>query len=226
MNKLGVSYDHIFSSDIDPEVVKTIRANQQPGTLYGDISERKVDEVPEVDLYTAGFPCQPFSLAGKKQGFWDEKGRGTLFFDIFNYLEKKQPKAFILENVQGITKLHGGTYTKAILKVLRSIRLPGGSRGQAYEIHHQVLNTREHSVPQNRPRWYCVGIRRDTFQGESSTFAFPEPISPCPTIDLFLDEDSKVGTSGFDDLSSKAKARIRRLKQRTEGSSETPYIGL
>ena len=113
---------------------------------------------------------------------------------------------------------------KAILKVLRSIQLPGESRGQAYEIHHKVLNTKEHSVPQNRPRWYCVGIRKDTFQGESSTFAFPEPISPCPTIDLFLDEDSKVETNGYDDLNSRAKARIRRLKQQTEGSDETPYI--
>ena len=108
LEKSGVSYDHVFSSDMDPHVVKMIEANHSPRILYGDIRNRDVMQVPYVDLYVAGFPCQPFSVAGKKQGFWDEQGRGTLFFDIINYINEKRPKVFILENVRGLATINGG----------------------------------------------------------------------------------------------------------------------
>ena len=78
----------------------TIRENTSPKHFYKDIETRNHLEVEDVDLYIAGFPCQPFSAAGKQEGFKDSKGRGKIFFDILQYLKVKLPKIFILENVK------------------------------------------------------------------------------------------------------------------------------
>ena len=78
-----------------------------------------------------------------------------------------------------------------------------GSR--RHEIHHKILNTKENGVPQHRPRWYCVGIRKDTFSKEKSSFEFPAPIEPCPSIDLFLDEAGRSEKSGLEKLGAGAK---------------------
>ena len=76
--------------------------------MFDDITARNTNDVPEVDVYFAGFPCQPFSIAGKQQGFEDKKGRGTIFFNIVEYLKLKLPKIFVLENVKGLVTLQGG----------------------------------------------------------------------------------------------------------------------
>ncbi len=112
LRNLGVSFTHVFSSDTDEKVRRTIRANYPPEILYRDITKRDVSKVPSVDLYLAGFPCQPFSYAGKKQGFQDSQNRGTVFFKILEYIRKKRPKVFVLENVKGITTLGNGKYLK------------------------------------------------------------------------------------------------------------------
>ena len=76
---LGLDFTHKFSSETDPDAIKTILANYKPERMEGDISTRDLETTPYVDVYVAGFPCQPFSVAGKQQGFQDEKGRGTVF---------------------------------------------------------------------------------------------------------------------------------------------------
>ena len=119
-----------------------------------------------------------FSTAGKGQGFADEKGRGTIFFSILEYIKKKRPKVFILENVKAITTLEDGKYLKSILRMLNAVGKTAASAGrdalQAYKIEHTVLNTKDHGIPQNRARWYCVGIRKDTFRdSDKSDFEFP-----------------------------------------------------
>ena len=218
LRNLGVLFTHVFSSDNDEKVRKTIRANYPPEILYKDITKRDVAKVPSVDLYLAGFPCQPFSNAGKKQGFQDSKNRGTIFFRIREYINKKRPKVFVLENVKGITSLGNGRYLKAIMRSLRAIRSPVGDvRGeltetscQAYRLEHRILNTKDHGIPQDRPRWYCVGIRKDV---EGDSFEFPTPIL-CPPIDLFLDktvpkESPKEGT--MQKNIKRAAERIREL---------------
>ena len=141
-------------------------------------------------MYVAGFPCQPFSSAGKQQGFKDSRDRGTIFFNVLEYITAKQPKIFVLENVKGLVVLDGGKCLKTILKALHSIKPPAGGE-PCYEVHHRVLNTKDHGVPQSRPRWYCVGIHRSTFAGsDTSLFRFPEGI-PCMPIEDLLDPDVK-----------------------------------
>ena len=117
-----IQFQHVFSSDNDPLVAKMIRENFKPDKLFRNISARDQRKTPSCDLYIAGFPCQPFSIAGLKQGFADEKGRGTVFYDIVNYITEKRPMVFILENVKGLVTLQNGSYGKRILQTLRDIK--------------------------------------------------------------------------------------------------------
>ena len=115
IRNLGLKYNHIFACDNSEHVHETIKANFPHRKFYTDIAERDNSKAPKVDLYIAGFPCQPFSSAGKQQGFEDQRGRGTIFFDVLDYLKKKKPKVFILENVCGLVTLYEGKYLQDIL---------------------------------------------------------------------------------------------------------------
>ena len=121
LRRMRVRFEHMFSSDICPHVRSTISANFMPGCLYPDLTTRDVVETPSVDLYIAGFPCQPFSSAGLQQGFQDQKKRGIVFFSIAEYLRVHLPRAFVLENVVGLTTLERGRYMKAVLEELHAI---------------------------------------------------------------------------------------------------------
>ena len=92
---MKIPHDHLFSCDYDPFVQSTIRANFAPRTLFEDVLTRDNRKTPAVDVYVAGFPCQPFSVGGKQQGFADEKGRGIIFWSIGEYITLKRPKIFI-----------------------------------------------------------------------------------------------------------------------------------
>ena len=222
LNNLCVPYEHTFSCDNDPHVQKTIFANHQPSRMYPDIVNRDNAATPYVDVYVAGFPCQPFSVAGKQQGFDDSKGRGHIFYHVLGYISAQLPKVFILENVKGLVKMENGKHLRKILKLLRQVTNSNGD--QAYEIHHAILDTKEHGVPHSRPRWYCVGIRKDAAR---TSFEFPEPVS-CPSIDSFLDDDSnkEIVHKGPDVnktmLRNIESAQSRILK--SGGSLSDPYI--
>ena len=128
-----------------------------------------------MDVYVAGFPCQPFSTMGKQAGFDD--ARGTIFFHVLDYITQKLPKVFILENVKGLTTIENGKLLNQIMKLLRSVRFHTSGK-KAYAIKQQVLDTKELGIPHSRPRWYCVGIRKDAKKADS--FAFPEQVEwPC-----------------------------------------------
>ena len=199
---MRMPFDHVFACDKDPDSKKTIESNWNPATFYPDITTRDNSISPEVDLYTAGFPCQPFSRAGKQEGFYDAKGNGTIFHFVHDYIVKTLPKVFVLENVDGIVSIDNGECLRVILKALESVKAPLGSeimkkydhisaRMPIYEIHWKVLNALDNGVPQNRKRWYCIGLRKDQFQGgltgKKSSFAWPESI-PCPPMSDFLDD--------------------------------------
>jgi DNA (cytosine-5)-methyltransferase 1 len=115
-----------------------------------DIKEVKVQDLPEFDVLLGGFPCQAFSIAGYRQGFEDTRGRGDLFFYIANILEKRRPKAFLLENVKNLVSHDKGKTFKIIMKTLTDL---------GYKVDYRVLNTCEYGkLPQNRERTYIVGF--------------------------------------------------------------------
>jgi len=148
LEQLGIEYEHIFSSEIDKFAIQSLKANYSPGILYGDITKRNVAEVPYVDLYVAGFPCQPFSTAGHLRGFADQ--RSGVFFTCLNYIRTQRPKHFILENVKNILRTD---FFKVVQTELDSLR------EQGYNIDLAVLKTSDYGIPQNRERLFIVGSR-------------------------------------------------------------------
>jgi DNA (cytosine-5)-methyltransferase 1 len=116
------------------------------GKNYGDATKINARELPDFDLLVGGFPCQAFSLAGKRLGFNDT--RGTLFFDIARILAEKRPRNLVLENVKGLLSHDQGKTFQTILGVLA---------GLGYFVEWQVLNSKDFGVPQNRERVFIVG---------------------------------------------------------------------
>lgn len=154
----------VFSSEWDPQAQKTYFANYGE-VPFGDItSELTKQYIPNnFDILCAGFPCQAFSLAGKRLGF--EETRGTLFFDVAEILRRKQPKAFFLENVKGLAIHDKGKTLKTILNTLDEI---------GYVVPDpQIVNAMYFGVPQHRERIYIVGFRKD-LGIKPEDFAYPE----------------------------------------------------
>lgn len=147
----------VFSSEIDKFASEVYKTNfgEYPS---GDITEINAENIPDFDVLFAGFPCQPFSYAGQLQGF-EDKTRGTLFFDIVRIIREKNPKMFLLENVKGLKSHNKGQTLSVILEQLSSL---------GYTYHWKVLNSLDYGVPQSRERWYCVGFK------ENVDFSFPE----------------------------------------------------
>ena len=113
---------------------------------FNDITEINTEELPDFDILCAGFPCQPFSISGKRQGFEDT--RGTMFFEVARILKDKKPKYFILENVRGLLNHENGRTFETIINTLHDI---------GYSVQWQLLNSKFFGVPQNRERVYIVG---------------------------------------------------------------------
>lgn len=113
---------------------------------YGDCTKIITSELPDFDLLVGGFPCQAFSIAGKRRGF--DEARGTLFFDIARILADKKPRNFILENVKGLLSHDGGRTFTTIIRILSTM---------GYFVEWQVLNAKNFGVPQNRERVFIVG---------------------------------------------------------------------
>ena len=177
---LGIESDKKFDSEINPHCRETIRANFVGGIEYEDLQKRDLRSAPEVDLYIGGFPCQSFSRAGLKEAFNDKKGRGRVFFAIAEYIHAKTPKVFMLEHVQGLLSKDKGKVFEVVLNCLR--------RDRKYRIEWCILKTKEHGIPQNRPRLWIVGIRSDIDPDPAGLQSlWSEPI-PCRSIEDFLDE--------------------------------------
>ncbi len=155
----------VFTSEWDKEAQKTYRANFGK-VPFGDITkeETKIFIPNDFDILCAGFPCQAFSIAGKRGGFEDT--RGTLFFDVAEIIKRKKPKAIFLENVKGLRNHNGGKTLETILNVLRNDL-------NYYVPNPQIINAKDFGVPQHRERIYIVGFRKD--QGVFN-FEYPEPL--------------------------------------------------
>jgi DNA (cytosine-5)-methyltransferase 1 len=162
MQKLGGKC--VFTSEWDKEAQKTYKANYGE-TPFGDITKESTKSyIPdEFDVLCAGFPCQAFSIAGKRGGFTDT--RGTLFFDVAEIIKRKKPKAIFLENVKGLRNHDGGKTLATIFNVLRN--------DLGYFVPEpQIMNAKEFGVPQNRERIFIVGFRKDL---NISEFNYPKP---------------------------------------------------
>lgn len=173
----------VFTSEWNNFSKKTYEANfgEVP---FGDITKINEKDIPEHDVLLAGFPCQPFSIAGvskknalgRKHGFLDET-QGTLFFDIARILKHKKPKAFMLENVKNLVSHDKGNTFRVIKNTLIEL---------GYSIHFQVLDSK-HFVPQHRERIIIVGFRNDIFKGKEN-FQFPKLPDPTAKINDILEE--------------------------------------
>jgi len=184
----------VFTSEWDKYAQKTYAANFG-NVPFGDITKIDATEIPKFDILTAGFPCQPFSSMGRREGF-EHPTQGTLFYDVVRILDHHRPKAFLLENVAGLVTHDGGQTLNQILKSLEDLN---------YDVWYRVLDAADFGVPQHRDRIYLVGLRVDTkrrpmmFDSSSdsqslwtdenifSRFQFPRPRQSVVGIGKFLE---------------------------------------
>ncbi len=167
----SVGCESVFTSEWDTSAQKTYLDNF--GEIpYGDITKIDPEEIPAFDILLAGFPCQPFSQAGKKLGLADT--RGTLFFDIAKIVEHHRPKVVFLENVKRFKSHDEGRTFETISGILENL---------GYQIHSKVLNAKHFGVPQNRERIYIIGFLGDV------DFSFPEPLGKQTRLGDILEKE-------------------------------------
>ena len=193
----------VFSSEFDENACKTYEANfgEHPS---GDITKIDAKDIPDFDILLGGFPCQAFSIIGKKEGFENETC-GTLFFEIERILKAKMPKAFMLENVRNLTAHDKGNTFKVIQTHLEAL---------GYTVYAKVLNALDFGVPQKRERIIIVGFKDNIF------FSFPDPVpaSKRKTLKDILEDnvDEKYYV--------KDKIRDSRLMRLKDPNYPKPYI--
>ena len=161
-----------FVCDKDPLCRKVLRSVHEPRVVYDDVTKRDVKDMPQVDIYTAGFPCQPWSSEGKGEGRRDKQGRGLIFDHVLKYINEKLPKCFLLENVVALSQ---ATHKKAFEKMLASLR-----RSEEYFVTWRVINAVNFGLPQNRPRVFIVGLLRSAVSQKSFPWPKPATRSPLP----------------------------------------------
>ena len=194
----------VFSSEFDEDACKTYQANfgEHPA---GDITKIEAAEIPDFDILLGGFPCQAFSIIGKKEGFANETC-GTLFFDIERILKEKKPPAFMLENVRNLTAHDNGNTFRIIRTHLEAL---------GYKVYAKVLNALDYGVPQKRERIIIVG-----FLNNDVSFSFPDPIPDNEKTKLkdILEENVDKKYYVRDEI---RKSRLERLKDK---DYPKPYI--
>ena len=180
----------IFSSEWDKYAQMTYKANF--GDIpNGDITQINPSSIPDIDILTAGFPCQPFSSIGKREGF-EHPTQGTLFYDVVKILKEKKPKAFILENVEGLVTHDKGKTLRIILDTL-AVSINGqylvfSQPDVRYHIFWRILDAKDYGVPQVRKRIFIVGISEDISRDVPS-FEFPVPIPHKEFIGTYVEEN-------------------------------------
>lgn len=174
----------VFSSEWDKDACKTYHENfkHQP---FGDINKLNIKDLPDFHILLGGFPCQPFSKIGLRQGF-KHKTQGNLFFNIVEILEKKRPPCFVLENVTGLLthKTNGKPTIDAMIEVLLDME---------YEVHLGQLDSSDFGVPQTRRRVYIVGFYKKLFTKQTE-FKFPKAKSK----KIYMNEIIEKNAKGYD----------------------------
>lgn len=174
-------FEVVYANEFDPYPVKTYELNSKLKVDCRDIREVQPKEIPEFDVMLAGFPCQAFSVAGYRKGFDDEKGRGTLFFELVRIIEAKDPKIVFLENVKNLVGHDNGNTFRVINDCLEQ---------NGYKVYPMVLNAMEYgNIPQNRERIYLVCFK------DEKVYQNFRPLMPIPLkkkLSDIIDFKSKV----------------------------------
>lgn len=189
-------FEVVYANEMDKFPVKTYELNSDIKVDCRDIRDvvEDIDCIPDFDVMLAGFPCQAFSIAGYRKGFDDEKGRGTLFFELIKIMRVKKPSIVFLENVKNLVSHNGGDTFETIIDALKS---------EGYEsVHFKVLNAMEYgNVPQNRERIYIVAFKDKTV-GEK--FVFPECVDLMTKLSDVIDFHAK-----YDDVYYYTKGKFK-----------------
>ena len=144
LKRSGLSFEVVGMSEFDKFARQILSANFPTIRNWGDITKINPDELPDFDLFTGGFPCQPFSSAGLQLGEEDKYGRGTLFYDIFRICKNKKPKYILLENVKGLASKKFELTFEKMKSTLRELGYG--------ELQYAILNSKDYGIPQNRER--------------------------------------------------------------------------
>ena len=206
----------VFSSEIDRFASKTYKTNFGE-TPYGDITLIDEKSIPDHDILVGGFPCQAFSMAGKKLGFEDT--RGTLFFDIARIINEKRPKAFLLENVKNLKGHNKGETFKVIKQALDALD---------YEVFTEVFSSKDFGVPQNRERIYIVGFDKSVVTNWND-FSFPTPPKPKICVGDILEKKVDIKYTISDTLWQGHQRRKQEHKDKGNGfgyslfNEDSPY---
>lgn len=172
----------VFASEIKDDLRKLYALNFPDTPIYGDITKINPEDIPAHDIICGGFPCQPFSQAGKRQGFNDEKERGNLFDYICDIVAFHKPKYLFLENVANLKGHDHGNTWKVIYGRLHD--------DLDYDVQETIISPHQFGIPQHRKRIYIVGVRKDL--GGLKNFKFPQPTNAqCDIHDIIDEEDTK-----------------------------------
>lgn len=167
---VSAGFKIIFANEFDQNIHSTYRKNHPDTILDGrSIFDICSNEIPNVDGIIGGPPCQSWSIAGSNKGITDV--RGQAFFEFIRILNDKNPKFFVIENVEGLTR---STHSVIFQSILNKLKLSGSG----YNLSFKVLNASDYSVPQDRMRLFIIGIRNDF----NFFFKFPEPFKPVITL--------------------------------------------
>ena len=192
--------DTIYANEIDKYATQTFENNFDIKVDMRDICTVKSSEIPDFDIMIAGFPCQAFSIAGYRQGFEDEKGRGNLFFELERIFKAKQPKIIFLENVKNLVSHDKGRTFARIMKSLEE---------EKYYIKYNVLNTMNYgNTPQNRERIYIVAFKDEE---EFKNFEFPKPLELTTTLSEIINFSSEKESKYY--YNSENFAQFNLLKE-------------
>lgn len=178
LQKANIEHDIVGYSEIDKDAIDLFEFNFPNITNYGDITKIVPQELPDFDLFSGGFPCQPFSTVGKRLGEVDM--RGTLFEDIIRICSHKTPSFILLENVKGLSV---GRLKPTFDKIIDSLKDTG------YDVRHAILNSKDYGVPQNRERLWIFGLYGQLPHG----FQLEPPKMPLKyRLKDFLDEHPEI----------------------------------
>lgn len=167
----------VFSSEWDKHACITYSANFND-LPEGDITKINEKDIPNHDILAAGFPCQPFSVSGKRLGFEDT--RGTLFFDVARIIKYHSPRLVILENVKNFETHDKGQTLKVVKSTLTNL---------GYSVFYKVINSSQYGLPQNRKRIFILGFRNDL---GVKNYMFPEPTNEIVSLNEYLLDDNQT----------------------------------